>query len=115
MESSRRYEAVIAYDTPDRLIPPELRKQIEEAIAPVVLDVHKRLNTPVPGNPHGGFPGLGIITEHKQTVRELRNEIIDRWNAENPDHELIVSEPLEAPITREEIETKLRKTLRQKS
>jgi hypothetical protein len=99
---------MIPHDAPDSHLPTELRRQIEEANVPHVLALQKRLNTPVPGNPHGGFPGLHHITEHKQTIRAVRTEFIEKWNAEHPDYEYVAPAPLEAPLTREEVETKIR-------
>jgi hypothetical protein len=105
---------MINYDTPDTQLPLELRKQIEEASAPHAQAAHKRLSTPVPGNPQGGFPGFSIITEHKQMLVSVRRELIDKWNADNPDHELAVSDPLQATITQEEITRALRNNAKAK-
>jgi hypothetical protein len=98
---------VIPYDAPDQHLPLELREQIDRAKAPIVEALRKRLNTPVPGNPYGGFPGIDAHG-HRQTLRSIRTELIDKWNTEHPDYEYIVPEPLEKPLTQGEIEAKVR-------
>lgn len=98
---------MIPDNAPNHHLPPELLAQIEAAHAPVIEALHKRLNTPVEGNKYGGFPGVNFA-DHRQTVRNIRQELIEKWNAENPDHEYIVPEPLEKPLTPQEIEAKVR-------
>jgi hypothetical protein len=98
---------VIPDKAPDHHLPPELLAQIEAAHAPVIKALHRRLNTPVEGNPYGGFPGINLA-DHKQMILSIRQELIDKWNAENPNHEFVAPEPLEKPLTPQETEAKIR-------
>lgn len=99
---------MIPLDAPDSHLPVELRKQIEAAVIPHAQSLRKQLNTPVPGNPQGGFPGLHVLTERRQIIKAVRIQLIETWNAEHPDYEYLVPDPLEKPLTQQEIETKIR-------
>jgi hypothetical protein len=99
---------MIPPNAPDHELPADLRQKIDEAHAKLAQKLMDRLNTPVPGNPHGGFPGLHHITDTRHAIKAMRQESIEKWNADNPDHEHVASEPLEKPITHEEIQERLR-------
>jgi hypothetical protein len=62
--------------------PPALRLAIHDAQQKIRKDEITRLNTPVPGNPQGGFPGFRAIGK---VARDARKDLIDKWNAEHPD------------------------------
>jgi hypothetical protein len=67
----------------DWLFPPELQNRIREAMVPVASMHRKRMITPVPGNPSGGFPGINHA-QMKQEIINTRKAVIDKWNKENP-------------------------------
>lgn len=73
----------VGYETPHNEIPSELRERIEVITSPLARAEMDRLNTPVPGNPHGGFPGVNI--NYKATLMKARRAVIDQWNKEHPE------------------------------
>jgi hypothetical protein len=75
----------VAYsdNQPDWIFPPELQNKIREAMVPVAAMHRKRMITPVPGRPNGGWPGINH-SEMKQEIIAARKAVIDKWNRENP-------------------------------
>lgn len=74
----------IDYKAQDFDMPMELRNRIHIALEDTHKKQMQRLNTPVPGNKQGGFPGLDLVAMKEEMVN-ARKGIIDDWNAEHQD------------------------------
>jgi hypothetical protein len=75
---------LIDYKAQDFEMPAELRNSIYAAMDDLRRTHMDRLNTPVPGNKQGGFPGIDFSTM-KAEILDTRRSLIDAWNAEHGD------------------------------